>query len=136
MSRVNGSTERFRLGFTFDSDIPCHFTIFTSIADSLEVGNLTNWRYVVVALALSYSYVYDSGSEDSASAVYKYGAGCEQQFTEEDHVIYPRQLIGEGYDPANHLNTIPVAILMVTDNKDGQFVNHVGITRCALISST
>ena len=45
MSRVNGSPDRFRLRFTFDSDIPCQFTIFTSIADSLEVGNLTNWRY-------------------------------------------------------------------------------------------
>lgn len=55
MSRVNGSTDRFRLSFTFDSDISCQFTIFTSIDDSLEVDNLTNWRYVVVALALSYS---------------------------------------------------------------------------------
>ena len=51
-------------------------------------------------------------------------------------MIHPQQLIGEGYDPANHLNTIPVAVLMVTDNKDGKFVHHIGISRLALISST
>ena len=39
---------------------------------------------------------------------------------EEDHVIYPRQLIGEGYDPGNSQNTVPLAILMETDNHDGE----------------
>lgn len=63
--------------------------------------------------------LYFSESVGSTSAIYKYGAGCEQQFNEVDHVIQPSQLRGEGYDPVNGLHTIPLAILMETDNDGG-----------------
>ena len=56
-----------------------------------------------------------SGDEVPA---FEYNSGCEQQFTEEDHMISPSELIGEGYDPAEGKNTVPVAILMET--RDGE----------------
>lgn len=61
-----------------------------------------------------------SGSGESVSATFKYGAGCEQQFSEDQYVIHPSELLGDGYDPTNGHNTIPVAILMETDNHEGQ----------------
>lgn len=61
-------------------------------------------------------------SEDgvSVSSPFKYEAGCEQQFAEEEYVIEPGSLLGDGYDPANGHNTIPLAILMETDSQEGQ----------------
>ena len=58
-------------------------------------------------------------SRGSEYPVFEYGAGCEQQF-EADHTITPGQLIGEGYDPTAGHNTIPLALLMETDQQDGE----------------
>lgn len=99
--KANGSNERFRLQFTFDSDLPCQFTIFLRISDSVEVCSLKK---------------HSSEAGEAASSVFKYGAGCEQHFTEEEYVIRPSDLLDEGYDPTNGHNTIPLAILMETDN--------------------
>lgn len=38
--RAQGSDDNFHIGFTFDSDIPCQFTVFTGVADSIEVDSL------------------------------------------------------------------------------------------------
>lgn len=61
-------------------------------------------------------------SRDSECRVFQYGAGCEQQFTEEDYLLSPSELIQDGYDPAAGKNTIPLAILMETDHLDGKSV--------------
>ena len=59
-------------------------------------------------------------NRDTEEPVFKYGAGCEQQFNETDFTISPGQLLGEGYDPAAGRNTIPLALLMETDQQDGE----------------
>lgn len=59
-----------------------------------------------------------SENTEDVPTVYKYDAGCEQQF--DGHVIRPGQLREEGYDPVNGLHTIPVALLMETADPDGK----------------
>lgn len=126
--RVDGSNERFRLSFTFDSDLPCQFTILTCIADNVDVGSLNNRRYPPPCMVFSYCWYCNSVSGDSSSATFKYDAGSEQQFSEEDHVIEPSQLLlGDSYDPSNGSNTIPLAILMETDSSEGQFAAQAGV---------
>lgn len=44
-NRIDGSSsQEFCLSFTFDSDLPCQFTIFTSIPDNEEVDSLRKRR--------------------------------------------------------------------------------------------
>ena len=57
---------------------------------------------------------------ESVSSTFKYEAGCEQQFAEDEQVFEPGSLLGDGYDPSNGQNTIPLAILMETDTQEGQ----------------
>ncbi len=58
--------------------------------------------------------------------MFEYGAGCEQQFTEESHMVCPSELIGEGYDPAAGNNTVPLAVLMETNHQDGESLINGG----------
>ncbi len=67
--------------------------------------------------SLTSSLFLSRGASDKA-VCYDYGAGSEQAFSEENEVIHPGDLSGEGnrYDPANGKNTVPLAILMETDD--------------------
>lgn len=53
--------------------------------------------------------------DEQSGTTFKYDPGSEQLFNEVTNVLYPSQLIGEGYAPADGLTTIPLAILMETD---------------------
>lgn len=59
--RVEGSNDEFHLNFTFDSDVPCEFSVFTCVADSVEVNTLRQdklrYGHLVRALA-SFNFLY------------------------------------------------------------------------------